>query len=144
MKTKLEMAHDYAVAMIRAGVTKESATEFAQTAFTLVDAMQAEADKRDEEKASQKRKAIREMLNGDNTFLEKEGRHFDDVADMQKPHTSSEEWQQNQKTYDAKCSKCNSVSKFSRLDGSIHRNEINREFLCVSCPVCQSDVWVDL
>lgn len=52
--------------------------------------------------------------------------------------------QQNQKTYDAKCSKCNSVSKFSRLDGSIHRNEINREFLCVSCPVCQSDVWVDL
>lgn len=46
MKTKLEMAHEYAVAMLRAGVTKESATEFAQTAFILVDAMQAEADKR--------------------------------------------------------------------------------------------------
>lgn len=44
MKTKLEMAHDYAVAMLRAGVTKESATEFAQTAFVLVDAMQAEAE----------------------------------------------------------------------------------------------------
>ncbi|MEG1232273.1 MAG: hypothetical protein RSE18_00430 [Acinetobacter sp.] len=79
MKTKLEMAHDYAVAMLRAGVTKESATEFAQTAFTLVDAMQAEAEKRsvyganwDREKGSQK------------TF----------VNDAEQDHTwAGEEWQ---------------------------------------------------
>lgn len=58
MKTKLEMAHEYAVAMLRAGVTKESATEFAQTAFILVDAMQAEADKRDKGVATQKRRAL--------------------------------------------------------------------------------------
>ncbi len=41
--------------------------------------MQAEADKRSKAEVEQKRKAVREMLNADNTFLEKEGQHFDDV-----------------------------------------------------------------
>ena len=76
---KMQMAHEYAVAMIRAGITRENATEFARTAFDLADAMQAEADKRNKAEAEQKRKEIREMLNAQNTFIEREGQHFDDV-----------------------------------------------------------------
>ena len=213
MKTKLEMAHDYAIAPINSNSENMEFDKFIQLCWKYADAMQAEADKRSKAEAEQKRKAAREMLNADNTFLEKEGQHFDDVANQKrtpkvsrfersdavkevlnraenmgliKPKEPREthknlaefkmhpeydasinyppdawvmykgekrlavsidikkEGQQNQKTYDAKCSKCNSVSSFSRLDGLIHRNRINREFLCVSCPVCQSDVWVDL
>ena len=43
---KLEMAHEYAVAMLKAGVTKGNAEDFAQTAFDLVDAMHKENNKR--------------------------------------------------------------------------------------------------
>ena len=108
MKTKLEMAHDYLRDIVSNWEYDDSFDPVAE-AWQYADAMQAEANKREQQKQD-------ELKQG----------------------------QQNQKTYDAKCSKCNSVSSFSRLDGSIHRNEINREFLCVSCPVCQSDVWVDL
>lgn len=47
----------------------------ASAAWELADAMQAEADKR----ALQKRAELRELLNHPNTFVEKEGMHFDDV-----------------------------------------------------------------
>ena len=76
MKTKLEMAHEWAIELLKSGYHSD---DIISCAWQYADAMQAEADKRDEEKASQKRKAIREMINADNTFLEKEGRHFDDM-----------------------------------------------------------------
>ena len=51
MKTKLEMAHEYAKIMLDAMVNKnidlESYDEIAHDAFLLADAMQAEADKRE-------------------------------------------------------------------------------------------------
>ena len=76
MKTKLEMAHDW---MMKHDDGSMSAEVIVFKAWQYADAMQAEADKRDKEEASQKRKAIREMINADNTFLEKEGQHFDDM-----------------------------------------------------------------
>ena len=92
MKTKLEMAHEWAMKHGNAE-TVGSRQNMVKHAWDYADAMQAEADKRNKAEAEQKRKAIREMFNADNTFLEKEGQHFDDVADIQKPYSSSEEWQ---------------------------------------------------
>ncbi|HEY4537089.1 MAG TPA: hypothetical protein VIG45_01385 [Erysipelothrix sp.] len=74
---KLTMAH-------------EKADELASDAWDYADAMQAEADSRAKQEAEQKRKEIREMLNHPNTFVEREGQHFDDVADVCKTYTSSE------------------------------------------------------
>ena len=71
MKTKLEMAHEYLLRF--SGATVADAWQYA-------DAMQAEADKREKEEAAQKRKEIREMLNAPNTFVEREGQHFDDFC----------------------------------------------------------------
>ena len=73
---KLQMAHEYFMKHGRNNSWMESDVI---DAWKYADAMQAEADKRDKEEALQKRKAIREMLNADNTFLEKEGQHFDDM-----------------------------------------------------------------
>lgn len=72
------MAHEIAVAM----QSQEPITDMkllSALAWRYADAMQAEADKRSKAEAEQKRKAAREMLNADNTFLEKEGQHFDDM-----------------------------------------------------------------
>lgn len=69
---KLQMAHEYALEMAKQGIPLKSCKELG---WKYADAMQAEADKR----AEQKRKEIREMLNAGNTFIEKEGQHFDDV-----------------------------------------------------------------
>lgn len=92
MKNKLEMAHEWALVFTQQNKDLSVAAKTVSTwAFNYADAMQAEADKRDEEKASQKRKAIREMLNGDNTFLEKEGRHFDDM-EWQPDWSQAPEW----------------------------------------------------
>ena len=77
MKTKLEMAHEFMLAMVKAGCS--DGPELLERAWAYADAMQAEADKRSKAEVEQKRKAVREMLNADNTFLEKEGQHFDDV-----------------------------------------------------------------
>ena len=78
MKTKLEMAHEWAMKHGNAE-TVGSRQNMVKHAWDYADAMQAEADKRNKAEAEQKRKAIREMINADNTFLEKEGQHFDDV-----------------------------------------------------------------
>ena len=78
MKTKLEMAHEWAMKHGNAE-TVGSRQNMVKYAWEYADAMQAEADKRSKAEAEQKRKAVREMLNADNTFLEKEGQHFDDV-----------------------------------------------------------------
>ena len=78
MKTKLEMAHDYLRDIVSNWEYDDSFDPVAE-AWQYADAMQAEADKRKKEEATQRRKAIREMINADNTFLEKKGQHFDDV-----------------------------------------------------------------
>ena len=78
MKTKLEMAHEYAIALINSDCEMRF-DKFIQPCWNYADAMQDEADKRSKAEAEQKRKAAREMLNADNTFLEKEGQHFDDM-----------------------------------------------------------------
>ena len=77
MKTKLEMAHDWY--MKHADGRCRNLDAEVEQAWRYADAMQAEADKRSKAEVEQKRKAVREMLNADNTFLEKEGQHFDDV-----------------------------------------------------------------
>lgn len=55
MTTKLEMAHEYAVAMLKtpAQLTGLSDKDIAIAAFNLAEAMQAEADKRENEKQSE-------------------------------------------------------------------------------------------
>ena len=78
MKTKLEMAHEFMMKKMETE-TIDNHWELFYTSWRYADAMQAEADKRSKAEAEQKRKAVREMLNADNTFLEKEGQHFDDM-----------------------------------------------------------------
>ena len=92
MKTKLEMAHEYAIALINSDCEMRF-DKFIQLCWNYADAMQAEADKREKEEAAQRRKETREMLNAPNTFVEREGQHFDDVADACKTYGSSDEWQ---------------------------------------------------
>ena len=82
MKTKLEMAHEWAMKHGDAE-TVGSRQNMIKYAWEYADAMQAEADKREKEDAAQKRKEIREMLNAPNTFVEREGQHFDDVEEWQ-------------------------------------------------------------
>ncbi len=75
---KLKLAHDWA---IKNG--SELIYKTAEEAWQYADAMQAEAEKRNKAEAAQKRKEIREMLNAPNTFVEREGQHFDDVEEWQ-------------------------------------------------------------
>ena len=82
MKTKLEMAHEYAIALINSDCEMQF-DKFIQLCWNYADAMQAEADKREKEEAAQRRKEIREMLSAPNTFVEREGHHFDDVEEWQ-------------------------------------------------------------
>lgn len=63
----------------------------AENAFKLADAMQVEADERNKAEAEQKRKEVREILNDANTFIEREGRHFDDV-EWQPDWSQAPEW----------------------------------------------------
>ena len=91
MKTKLEMAHEIAVAM----QSQEPITDMkilSALAWCYADAMQAEADKREKEEAAQRRKKIREMLNAPNTFVEREGQHFDDVEEWQPDWSQAPDW----------------------------------------------------
>ena len=74
---KLQMAHDWFMKHTE-GNSNFIDTEV-KLAWKYADAMQAEADKREKEEAKKKRKEVRELLNANNTFIEKEGLHFDDV-----------------------------------------------------------------
>ena len=94
MKTKLEMAHEYAIALINSDCEMQF-DKFIRLCWNYADAMQAEADKREKEEAEQRRKEVREILNVPNTFVEREGQHFDDIADACKTYGSSDEWQPN-------------------------------------------------
>lgn len=71
---KMKLAHEWAMKHGSA-MTHKTVID----AWAYADAMQAEADKRNKAEAEQKRKEMREMLNADNTFIEREGQHFDDV-----------------------------------------------------------------
>ena len=75
---KAKMAHEWAMKHGKPDTIGDR-LNMVRYAWGYADAMQAEADKRNKTEAEQKRKAVREMLNADNTFLEKEGQHFDDV-----------------------------------------------------------------
>lgn len=85
MKTKLEMAHEYALQLSKnpSVTATHNDKDIASRAWQYADAMQTEADKRNKEEAEQKRKEIREILNVPNTFVEREGQHFDDVEEWQ-------------------------------------------------------------
>ena len=93
MKTKLKMAHNYLRDIVSNWEYDDSFDPVAE-AWKYADAMQAEADKREKEEAAQRRKEIREMLNAPNTFVEREGQHFDDVEEWQP------DWSQAPSGYD--------------------------------------------
>lgn len=79
---KLKLAHEMALA-IQGTKLLHDMELVSEMAWKYADAMQAEADKRNKAEAAQKRKEIREMLNADNTFIEREGQHFDDVNECE-------------------------------------------------------------
>ena len=86
---KLKLAHEYALEMAKQGIPLKSCKELG---WKYADAMQAELDKRNKAEAAQKRKEIREMLNAPNTFVEREGQHFDDVEEWQPDWSQAPEW----------------------------------------------------
>ena len=99
---KMKLAHEMALAMAADGnVPNENIIAIV---WQYADAMQAEADKREKEEAAQKRKEMREMLNAPNTFVEREGQHFDDVEEWQPDWSQAPEnarwWAKDQ---DGKC-----------------------------------------
>ena len=53
MKTKLEMAHEWAMKIIEGNVRAADASDLIDRAWQYADAMQAEADKREKEKQSE-------------------------------------------------------------------------------------------
>lgn len=75
---KLQMAHEYAMKHVQEGFDINYDVLVVE-AWKYADAMQAEADKREKEESEKKRTDIREMLKANNTFVEREGQHFDDV-----------------------------------------------------------------
>ena len=87
---KMKLAHEMALAMAADGnVPNENIVAIV---WQYADAMQAEADKRNKAEAAQKRKEMREMLNAPNTFVEREGQHFDDVEEWQPDWSQAPEW----------------------------------------------------
>ena len=79
IKTKMQLAQEMALA-IQSTKLLHDMELVSDMAWKYADAMQAEVDKREKEEAAQKRKEIREMLNAPNTFVEREGQHFDDFC----------------------------------------------------------------
>ena len=75
---KLQMAHEFMMKKMETE-TIDNHWGLFYTSWRYADAMQAEADKREKEESEKKRADIREMLKANNTFVEREGQHFDDV-----------------------------------------------------------------
>ena len=75
---KLQMAHEFMMKKMETE-TIDNHWELFYSSWRYADAMQAEADKREKEESEKKRADIREMLKANNTFVEREGQHFDDV-----------------------------------------------------------------
>lgn len=83
---KLQMAHEHmqnTLKFLHENSINYEFQKIVDESFDYVDVMMAEHEKRNKAEAEQKRKAVREMLNADNTFLEKEGQHFDDIEEWQ-------------------------------------------------------------
>lgn len=82
---KLKLAHDYLLKiMSNSPLVDQVDIEFAvSTAWSYARMMHSEKIKEDKIDSEQKRKEIREMLNAPNTFVEREGQHFDDVEEWQ-------------------------------------------------------------
>lgn len=79
---KLEMAHQYfmqTMGFIRNNDIDHNFDDVVSESWDYVYAMQAEADKREKAELEEKRTEMRKLLNADNTFIEREGQHFDDV-----------------------------------------------------------------
>ena len=76
---KLQMVQNIILTEVRRVGVCSIDDEKLQEAWNIAYKIQAEADKREKEEVEKKRKEIRELLNADNTFIEKEGQHFDDV-----------------------------------------------------------------
>ena len=90
---KLQMAHEWALVFTQHNKDLSVAAKTVSAwAFDYADAMQAEAEKRNKAEAEQKRKEVREMLNAVNTFVEREGQHFDDVEEWQPDWSQAPEW----------------------------------------------------
>ena len=87
---KLQMAHQMALMLLK-NAPLEEVSNAISTAWQYADAMQAEADKREKEESEKKRADIREMLKANNTFVEREGQHFDDV-EWQPDWSQAPEW----------------------------------------------------
>ena len=85
MKTKLEMAHEYLLKiMSNSPLVEQVDIEFAvSTAWSYARMMHSEKVRDDKVGYEQKRKEVRDMLNAPNTFVEREGQHFDDVEEWQ-------------------------------------------------------------
>lgn len=75
---KLQMAHEMALA-IQSSEPMTDMVLLSSLCFSYADAMFAEFEKREKEEAAKKRVEIQKLLNADNTFIEREGQHFDDV-----------------------------------------------------------------
>ena len=84
------MAHEYAMKHVQEGFDINYDVLVVE-AWKYADAMQAEADKREKEESEKKRADIREMLKANNTFVEREGQHFDDV-EWQPDWSQAPEW----------------------------------------------------
>lgn len=78
MKSKLDLAHDWAMKALDEWYVTNT-DDLVDAAWIYADAMYAENEKREKIESEEKRKQMRELLNSDNTFIEKEGQHFDDV-----------------------------------------------------------------
>ena len=76
---KLQMVQNIILTEVRRVGVCSIDDEKLQEAWNIADKIQAEVDERDKEEAEKKRKEMRDLLNADNTFIEKEGQHFDDV-----------------------------------------------------------------
>lgn len=111
---KLTLAHEYALEMAKQGIPLKSCKELG---WKYADAMQAEADKRNKAEAEQKRKEMREMLNAPNTFIEREGQHFDDVEEWQP------DWSKAPNGYDYFCvGGCSRNGYFCRVEPIIYKD----------------------
>ena len=78
MKTKLEMAHEYAIALINSDCEMQF-DKFIRLCWNYADAMQAEVDKRNKDEMLEKHKAVREVSNEVDTFCRKEGQCLEDA-----------------------------------------------------------------
>ena len=72
-------------------LSEDNALNIAKSAWSLADLMKEEAEKREKEEAAKKRAEIQKLLNADNTFVEREGQHFDDV-EWQPDWSLAPEW----------------------------------------------------